>query len=94
MSPLDLIEELWEDGDLLKRCPFLFKSERGRCDCLSPLNRGNSPVGHFDLQLWCLDGESRYKMCCFHPEYPRNENHARSGDGNGLPGLFDPMESL
>lgn len=67
----DLIEQLYEDSDPERRCPYLAKVGVGSCQCNSPTmppiltpNR----VGHIELQLYCLDGPERHPVCCFHPK--------------------------
>lgn len=87
MIPLKvLIDQLWHDSNPVNRCQYLSK-EGDDCFCKSPQRGAADRVGHFDLQLWCLDGIERHVWCIFHPEYGAVMHSKPMSDSDGD---FDP----
>lgn len=75
MIPLKvLIDQLWDESNPSKRCPFLEREDDEGCCCNSPKQFQPLPIGHLDLQMWCLEGADRHVACIFHPDYGQSES--------------------
>jgi len=68
ISPLQLVNELWENSDASQRCPYVsHDGERCRCSAVAEYNSA-TVCDSGSLQLWCLDGKERHEQCIFYPK--------------------------